>query len=58
VEFPVRAVMAIYARENERGMMFNTDHDSDDDDGLPPREDPPAPPRPPVRKKPVLKIVK
>lgn len=31
---PIRAVMAIYALENGRGMVFN-----DDDDDLPPPED-------------------
>ncbi len=30
VTFPVRAVLAIYARENGRGMVFNNDSSEDD----------------------------
>ena len=33
---PIKAVLAIYARENGRGMVFNTEKDEDDDDTDPP----------------------
>ncbi|MBM3203438.1 ClpXP protease specificity-enhancing factor [Candidatus Woesearchaeota archaeon] len=56
VEFPIRAVLALYAHENGRGMVFDADQENDDEP--PPRAEPPVPPRPPVRRKPVLKIVK
>jgi len=46
VRIPIAAVMAVYARENGKGMAFK-----DDEDG-----EPPAPPRP--DKKPSLKVVK
>ena len=48
--FPVTAVLAVYARENGKGMMFS------DDDGMQP---PPEPaPASPSTKKPSLKVVK
>lgn len=57
VEVPVKAILALYARENGRGMVFDQEHDGDD--SPPPASmDHEAPQRPPVRKKPVLKIVK
>jgi len=46
VKFPVRAVLAIYGKENGRGMMFN---EADPDE-------PPTSPEPPP--KPSLKVVK
>lgn len=59
VEFPVRSVLAIYARENGRGMVFDDDHDGDEGPGPgKPVDKPESPPDPPVRQKPVLKIVK
>ena len=49
ISFPVSAVLAIYARENGRGMMFN----EDEDDGPEPDDSGPKPdPRP------SLKVVK
>ena len=49
ISFPVSAVLAIYARENGRGMMFN----EDEDDGPEPDDSRPKPdPRP------SLKVVK
>ncbi len=65
VSFPVDAALAVYAKENGRGMMFNTDGTDDE----PPSSDP-APSDPSVSgsttpgstpaptKKPSLKIVK
>jgi stringent starvation protein B len=50
LHFPVTAVLAVYARENGKGMMFS------DDAGMQP---PPAPPpASPSTKKPSLKVVK
>lgn len=46
LHFPVQAVLAVYARENGKGMMFS------DDDGMQP------PPVPPATRKPSLKVVK
>lgn len=53
VELPCNAVIAIYAKENGQGMMFDTEHDP----GPAPRD----PTREPIRRppsKPSLKIVK
>ena len=47
ISFPVSAVLAIYARENGRGMMFNEDEDPEPDDSGP-KPDP----------RPSLKVVK
>lgn len=47
ISFPVSAVLAIYARENGRGMIFNEDEDPEPDD---------SGPKPPAR--PALKVVK
>lgn len=49
ISFPVSAVLAIYARENGRGMMFN----EDEDDGPEPDD---SGPKPDAR--PSLKVVK
>ena len=49
LHFPVMAVLAVYARENGKGIMFS------DDDGMQP---PPAPPATSGSKKPSLKVVK
>lgn len=55
VKIPVRAVLAIYARENGQGMVF----DGNEGDEPPP---PPEPAEPaeqkPARPRPVLKVVK
>lgn len=44
---PVRAVLAIYAKENGRGMVF--DNEEDNDDIPPPSKKPPTPSRPQLR---------
>ena len=49
VRVPVAAVLAVYSRENGRGMVFN--EDDEDDPGPPPVEDGPG-------KRPSLKVVK
>jgi stringent starvation protein B len=57
VLFPVKAVLAIYAKENGKGMFFQPDAD----EGSPPSDPPPSPPAPtspPPRTKPTLKRVK
>jgi stringent starvation protein B len=46
---PVVAVMAIYAKENGKGMVFNPE-DEDNDDTPPPEKTPPS--------KPTLRVVK
>lgn len=50
IRLPPLAVMAIYARENGQGMVFNQTSDE-------PGEDEP-PPKPQADKKPALKVVK
>ena len=47
---PIRAVMAIYARENGKGMVFADDEEGD--------EPPPSPPEDNGNKKPALRVVK
>jgi stringent starvation protein B len=54
VDIPVRAVLAIYAQENGKGMVF--DEEGDDSDTPPPVDTPPK--ETSTRKKPVLKVVK
>lgn len=49
---PVKAVLAIYARENGQGMMFSEDEDSDVMDSDPDSDPDPEKPRP------TLKVVK
>lgn len=49
VSIPVSSVLAVYARENGRGMMFN----EEESDGPEPEDGGPAPPS-----KPSLKVVK
>lgn len=49
VHIPVEAVMAVYARENGKGMVFNEDDGGDK---------PPAAPEPDKARKPALKVVK
>jgi len=44
ISAPIGAVMAIYANENGRGMVFGEEEfDDGDDDGSPPDEEPPKP---------------
>lgn len=50
VDIPMRAVRAIYAQENGKGMVF--DDEGDDDTPTPPAESSP------VKKRPALKVVK
>jgi len=54
VLFPVKAVLAIYAKENGKGMFFQPEAD----ESIPPPPEPPTEPTPPPRTKPVLKRVK
>ncbi len=54
VLFPVKAVIAIYAKENGKGMFFQPEAD----ESLPPPPEPPPSPEPPPRAKPTLKRVK
>lgn len=52
---PIRSVLAIYAKENGRGMVFpEEDEDDGGNDGSPPAPDSP----PPVKGRPHLKVVK
>ncbi|MBP1148875.1 MULTISPECIES: ClpXP protease specificity-enhancing factor [Methylocaldum] len=53
ITVPMRAVLAIYAQENGKGMIFD---DEGDDDTPPPADS--APQTPSTKKKPVLKVVK
>ncbi|HYE36112.1 ClpXP protease specificity-enhancing factor [Methylocaldum sp.] len=53
ISVPVRAVLAIYAQENGKGMIFD---EEGDDDTPPPADSAPQPSS--AKKKPVLKVVK
>lgn len=53
VEIPVSAVMAIFARENGQGFVFQ-----EETSALPSSPEPPPPATPPPRKGPALKVVK
>lgn len=55
VTVPVAAVMAIYAKENGRGMVFEPE---EGDSQPPPPREPPKDPKKPKHKKPVLTLVK
>lgn len=57
VHVPIRAVLAIYAQENGKGMIFDEDGDGNGDD-TPPRESAPSFQEKPAKKRPVLKVVK
>lgn len=48
ISVPVVAVMALYAKENGKGMVFNPE-DDDADNTPPPEETPPTPSRPKLR---------
>ncbi len=56
VSLPPKAVLAIYAKENGRGMVFSDDEESEDEDSqtLPPDDEPPMPPK----GRPSLRVVK
>ncbi len=69
VSFPVDAALAVYAKENGRGMMFNTDGSDDEPPSSDPAPSDPSAPgsttsgttqgsTPAPNKKPSLKIVK
>lgn len=49
ITVPYRALIAIYARENGRGMSFVEQHPGDDSDTPPPSAPEPTPPTPPKR---------
>ncbi len=55
VSFPPRTALAIYAKENGRGMVFS---DEDDDMGEPEPPTDPNPPATPSKGKPSLRVVK
>lgn len=60
---PIKSIMAVYAHENGRGMVFTEEEalaeDYDDSDfAVSEDDDQPPPPRPPKGKKPSLRIVK
>lgn len=55
VAVPMSAVMALYAQENGRGMVFEPDSDTDEASLDSPEPDPPTPA---PKKKPVLRVVK
>lgn len=56
---PVKAVMAIYAFENGKGMVFNEEEDGGGDgDGEDPSPEPPKEEGPQLKGRPQLKIVK
>jgi len=57
VDIPMHAVLAIYALENGKGMVFD-DQEEDDDSPPPNKSAPKVPENPPARKKPILKLVK
>lgn len=56
VDVPIKAVLAIYAQENGKGMVFDEDEDDGDDETPPPVDTTPAPPA--AKKRPALKVVK
>ncbi len=55
VDVPLRAVLAIYAQENGKGMIFD-EEEGEDDTPPPPTEAAPKEPAP--KKRPALKVVK
>jgi len=55
VDVPIRAVLALYAQENGRGMIF--DEEEEGEDTTPPPE-PEGPAPEPKKKRPVLRVVK
>lgn len=58
VWIPVGAVMAIYARENGQGMVFELEPSSPPPEGADGDDHPPQPPRPEGGGRPSLKVVK
>jgi stringent starvation protein B len=55
VDVPIRAVLAIYAQENGKGMIFDEDGE---DDTPPPAPADASPQEPSTKKRPALKVVK
>lgn len=53
VSLPPEAVLAVYAKENGRGMVFNEEDTIGDEPKPPPHK-----PEPPVKGKPTLRVVK
>lgn len=51
VKAPIGAVLAIYAKENGKGMVFEAEESQND---MPP----PSPPEPPKKAKPALRVLK
>lgn len=50
INAPISAIMAIYAKENGKGMVFEIDESQNDE--------PPPPPEKPKKTKPALRVVK
>lgn len=50
INAPISAIMAIYAKENGKGMVFEIDESQNDE--------PPPPPEKPKKAKPALRVVK
>lgn len=55
---PIKSVVAIHAKENGRGMIFDMEEDDDDGGDTTPPAEPNDPGNPPKRGKPNLKVVK
>lgn len=55
IKAPVTAIMAIYAKENGKGMVFESEESQNDE---PPKPDLPNPPEPPKPVKPTLRVLK
>jgi stringent starvation protein B len=55
INVPIRAVLALYAQENGRGMIFDEEEDGD---GTTPPQGPVAPEPPEPKKRPTLTVVK
>ncbi|MEN8216531.1 MAG: ClpXP protease specificity-enhancing factor [Pseudomonadota bacterium] len=58
VYFPTPAVLAIYARENGKGMFFQAEEAEEAKNSDEETAPPPPPKRPPRRQKPALRLVK
>lgn len=58
VDVPIKAVLAIYAQENGKGMMFEPDSEEDDTPPPPPPDAAPKEETPPAKKRPALRVVK
>ncbi len=53
LDIPIPAVLALYAQENGRGMVFDDEEDTGDNE-----TPPPEPPAPEPSKRPTLRVVK